>query len=492
VSTVSFLTEAISILFTVENILLILFVSIIGVILGAIPGIGPTLAMALFFPFTFTMEPATGLSVMAVLFATSTYGGSIPAILLRIPGTPGSAATLLDGYPMTQAGRGAEALGLSAVSSWIGGAVGIIALLLFAPSLADLSLILGPPELFLLAVFGLSTVAAVTQGNILKSLAAVSLGVFFASIGTDPIVGQPRFTFGIRYLQGGINIIVLLVGLFAISQVIKLTVEQIEIDSGNTDIQGNVMKGAITAVKSPVNAMRSATIGTFVGAVPGAGLPAANFLAYLVALMSSSNSDSYGQGEPNGVIAGEAANNGSAMGSLIPAMALSIPGGPASAVFIGVMLSYGITPGPSAFDGTLPYVVFVSIVLAQMIFLVMGLFAADKISKLIRLPTTLLVAGITMFALVGSFAVRNNVLDIGVAIFFGVLGYAMEKRDYSLIAFILAVILAPIAEKGYQRSMIIADGDWGIFVSSNIAIGLVIASVAVFMIPILFRLYENR
>jgi putative tricarboxylic transport membrane protein len=208
--------------------------------------------------------------------------------------------------------------------------------------------------------------------------------------------------------------------------------------------------------------------------------------------MSSSTSDSFGQGEPNGVIAGEAANNGSAMGSLIPAMALSIPGGPASAVFIGVMLSYGITPGPSAFEGTLPYVVFVSIILAQVIFLVMGLFAADKISKLIRLPTTLLVTGITMFALVGSFAVRNNVLDIGVAIFFGVLGYAMEKRDYSLIAFILAVILAPIAEKGYQRSMIIADGDWGIFVSSNIAIALVIASVAVFLTPILFRLYESR
>lgn len=491
-STLAFLSEAIATLLTVENILLIVFISVIGVILGAIPGIGPTLAMALFFPFTFTMEPATGLSVMAVLFATSTYGGSIPAILLRIPGTPGSAATLLDGYPLTQSGRGAEALGLSAVSSWIGGTIGIIALLLFAPSLADLSLILGPPELFLLAVFGLSTVAAVTQGNILKSLAAVSLGIFFASIGTDPIVGQPRFTFDIMYLQGGINIIVLLVGLFAISQVIKLTVEQVKISNGDTDIQGNVMKGALTAAKSPVNTIRSGIIGTFVGAVPGAGLPAANFLAYLVSLMSSSDSDAYGQGEPDGVIAGEAANNGSAMGSLIPAMALSIPGGPASAVFIGVMLSYGITPGPSAFQGTLPYVVFVSIILAQIIFLILGLFAADKLSKLIQLPTNLLITGITMFALVGSFAVRNNVLDMGVAIFFGVLGYAMEKRDYSLIAFVLAVILAPIAEKGFQRSMLISHDDWSIFVSSNIAIGLIIASVAVFMTPVLFRVYRSQ
>lgn len=491
-SVLAFLTEAVLTLLTVENILLLVFISVIGVILGAIPGIGPTLAMALFFPFTFTMDPATGLSVMAVLFATSTYGGSIPAILLRIPGTPGSAATLLDGYPMTQAGRGAEALGLSVVASWIGGTVGIIALLLFAPSLADLSLILGPPELFLLAVFGLSTVAAVTQGNILKSLAAVTLGVFFATIGTDPIVGQPRFTFGIRYLQGGINIIVLMVGLFAISQVIDLTVEQVQIESEDNEIQGSVFKGALTAIKSPVNSIRSSIIGTFVGAIPGAGLPAANFLAYLVSLMVSSNSEAYGRGEPNGVIAGEAANNGSAMGSLIPAMALSIPGGPASAVFIGVMLSYGITPGPSAFQGSLPYVVFVSIIFAQFVFLIMGLFAADKISKLIRLPNNLLITSITIFALVGSFAVRNNVLDMGVAIFFGVLGYAMEKRDYSLIAFILAVILAPIAEKGYQRSMIIADGNWSIFVSSNIAIGLVVASIAVFTTPILFRLYESR
>jgi putative tricarboxylic transport membrane protein len=392
---------------------------------------------------------------------------------------------------MTQQGRAAEALGLSVVSSWIGGAVGVIALLLFAPSLADLSLILGPPELFLLAVFGLSTVAAVTRGNILKSLAAVALGVFIASIGTDPILAQPRFTFGFQYLQGGINIVVLLVGLFAISQVIKLAVEQIQIDSGNAEVQGSVMSGALTALKSPINNIRSSIIGTAVGAVPGAGLPAANFLAYLVSVMSSSKPEAYGQGEPNGVIAGEAANNGSAMGSLIPAMALSIPGGPASAVFIGVMLSYGITPGPSAFEGTLPYVVFVSIILGQIVFLFIGLFAADKISKLIQLPRNVLITGITVFALVGSFAVRNNILDIGVAILFGVLGYAMERRDYSIIAFILAVILAPIAEKGYQRSMIIGDGDWGIFVSSPIAIGLVVASVAVFLTPVVFRVYRN-
>jgi putative tricarboxylic transport membrane protein len=489
----SFVVEAFQFALTPTNLLLIVAIALIGVVLGALPGVGPALAMALFFPFTFALDAERALLIMAVLYGSTTYGGSIPAVLLNIPGTPGSTATLLDGYPMTERGRGAEALGLSATSSFVGAITGLLILALFAPVMAQVAFLLGPPEYFMLAVFGLSVVSAVSRGSLMKSVAALALGVLFASVGSDPIQVTPRFTFGMSYLDAGVDLVVLLVGLFAVSQAIEMMVEGSAATTGHDGAvisQEEVLVGVKRLTSSKWNLARSSVLGTVIGAIPGIGITSANFLAYLLALTTSDRPETFGEGNPEGVIAGEASNNGSAMGALIPAMALGIPGGAAAAIFIGVMLTYGITPGPTVFQGELPYIVFVSIFLGSIVFALGGIFAGQYFARVTRLPIDVAVTGILTFALVGSFAARNNVLDVGAALFFGLLGFAMSRRNYSLISFILGFILAPIAERGFRRSLIISNGDYSVFVESLISIALLAGSVILFILPFIVRRYR--
>ena len=488
-ATTQALIEALGLILEPQLLLVIVGISIIGIILGALPGVGPTLAMALFFPFTFALDPVTGLVIMAVIYGSATYGGSISAILVNVPGTPGSAATLLDGYPMTRQGRGAVAIGISTMGSFTGALIGLLLLAFFAPVLADISLLFGPPQFFWLAVLGLSTVSAVSGDSLLKALVAMSLGIFFASIGVDPIRAQPRFVFDTFYLQGGIDLIVLLVGLFAISQSIELALESDEtVTAASAEMRGNVWDGVRESFDDWFGLLRGSVIGTVVGSIPGLGISAANFLSYLTAVNLSNHPETFGKGEPKGIVAAESANNGSAMGALIPAMALAIPGGAAAAVFIGVMLTYGITPGPNVFETTLPYVVFIAIFLGDIVMLLVGLFAAKHIAKVTSLPNDVILTGIVVFALVGSFTVRNNIMDVGVALFFGLLGVLLSRRGYSLISFILGFILAPIAERGFQRALLISGGDYGIFVASPIDIVLIILSIIFLFSPILLRL----
>lgn len=484
--------EAMSIVFGPRMLLIITAVAVIGVILGALPGVGPALAMALFFPFTFVLPAEQGLVIMAVLYGTTAYGGSISAILINVPGTGGSAATLIDGFPMTQRGEGTKAVGISTFSSFTGAVVGLILLALFAPILSRWALQLGPPQIFLLAVLGLCCVSAVSGESVMKSLAAMSLGVFFASVGLDPIRARPRFTFDWLYLQNGVDLIVMLIGVFAISQALKFVLEGDEDVEGSENLGGSALDGFKSVMSDKVGALRGSLIGTIVGAIPGAGMSTANFLSYIITINLSKNPEEFGTGKEEGIIAAETANNGSTMGALIPAMTLAIPGGAAAAVFIGVMFSYGITPGIQAFQGPLPYVVFTSIFLGDLVFLVFGLFAAKYIAKVIQLPRDVLLSGIVVFALVGSFAMRNNVLDIGAAILFGVLGFALSRRGYSLIAFILGFILAPIAEQGYQRAILISSGDYGIFVDSVLNVALILTAIALLLSPIVFRIYRER
>lgn len=486
------LAEAAAYVVDPEMLLMISVVSIIGVFLGAMPGVGPTLAMALFFPLTFVMPAEQGLAIMAVLYGSTAYGGSLSAIMVNVPGTGGSAATLLDGYPMTERGEGARAIGISTISSFIGAVIGLIILALFAPVIARWALQLGPPQIFLMAVLGLCTVSAVSGDSVMKSVAAMSMGVFFATIGVDPIRGQTRFSFGSFYLEAGMDLVVVLIGIFAISQALDFAVKDEEDEIKSATLGGNAISGVQDVMKDKIGVLRGSLVGTFVGAVPGAGMSTANFLSYILAVNTSKTPEEFGKGKPEGVIAAETANNGSTMGALIPAMTLAIPGGAAAAVFIGVMLAYGITPGPEAFDGSLPYIVFISIFLGDIVFLGFGLLAAGYIAKIIELPDDVLLTGIVAFALVGSFAMRNQIFDVGAAIFFGLLGFVLWERGYSIIAFILGFILGPIAEPEFQRSLLISSGDWSIFFNSPLNVVLIVASVVLLLSPILFRIYRSK
>lgn len=448
--------------------------------------------MALFFPLTFVVPAEEGLVIMAVLYGSTTYGGSLSAIMVNVPGTGGSAATLLDGYPMAQRGDGAKAISISTVSSFFGAVFGLACLALFAPIISRWALFLGPSSIFLMAVVGLSTVSAVSGESIMKSVGAMSVGVVLSTVGVDPIRANLRFTFGTAYLEAGLNLIVVLIGIFAVSQSFNYALQKQDISSDAIQIQGASFHGIRTVWNDKIGAVRGSVIGTIVGSIPGAGISAANFLSYIAAVNSSKNPELFGTGKEEGLVAAETANNGSTMGALIPAMTLAIPGGAAAAVFIGVMITYGITPGPQAFDGTLPYIIFSGILIGDFVFLLFGLLLAGYIAKIIELPTDVLLASIVTLALVGAFAMRNNVYDVGAAIVIGIMGFFFVKKGYSLISFILGFILAPIAERGFQRSLLITGGDWSIFYDTPLNVILIIASIVLLLSPILIKLSRNR
>lgn len=483
-------SEIVSFFRSPETLALLVFVSLTGILLGALPGIGPTLALALAFPFTFAMEPAEGLMVMAVLYGSTTYGGSISAILVNIPGTAGSMATLLDGFPMTQRGEALTALSISVTSSFVGAIVGLVFLALFAPVLADVSLLVGPAQFFLLAVLGLSIVSAVVQGSMIKSFVSASLGFLLSVVGVDPFTGINRYVFGFDYLLNGINLVVLAVGMFALSQALKMSLDT-ETIAEVADLAGSTLQGVLTTIRNLPTAIQGSITGSFIGSVPGVGVATANFLAYLVAMQTSKNPERFGSGEPRGVVSGEAANNASAMGALIPTMALAIPGGAAAAIFLSAMTTYGITPGQNVFSSTLPYIVIVSILLGDIVFLVAGLLGAKYFARVSTLPNEAVLVGIVVFSFAGSFAVRNNILDVGAALVFGILAFVMQRKDYSLIAFIIAFILGPIAEDGFRRALLISDGDFSVFVSDSISLVLLAASIVVFFTPIVLRIVRR-
>lgn len=482
------LFEAAEFIFNPTMILIIVVVSIISILLGATPGVGPTLTMVLFFPFTLGGDPALALMVLATAYGASTYGGSISAILVNVPGTGGSSATLLDGYPMTQNRESARALGISTVASFAGAIFGLLCLILFGPKLAQLVFILSPANMFWLAILGLSVVAAVTRGSLLKGLISVSFGVWVASIGRDPTRGASRYTFDHTYLEGGVGIIIAVIGIFAISEVINLAIRDPMANDGEVPDEknaANVWDGVRDVISDPVTTLQSALIGTTIGSIPGVGISAANFLSYLTAVARSKNPKKFGKGNPTGVLAGETANNASTMGALIPAMALGIPGGAAAAVFIGVMLAFGIAPGPSAFQNELPYIIFIAIIIGDIVFLVIGLSLAKYFARVTDLPSDVVLIGITVISLAGGFAIRNLNTDLIVILILGYVAFLMRENGYSIITWIMGFILAPIAERGFQRSLAISGGDYSILFEDIISLFLIVLSIFIFFLPII-------
>ncbi|MEE8587068.1 MAG: tripartite tricarboxylate transporter permease, partial [Acidobacteriota bacterium] len=320
---------------------------LIGVILGALPGVGPAVAVAVLAPLTFHWNSGDALVFLGVLYPSTVYGGSISAILFNIPGHGGSAATVLDGFAMCEKGHGAQALGLSAASSFVGGLVGVTALILFSPLLAQFGLRFGPAENFILGILGLSVIAVVIRTSTVKGLISALLGILASAIGYDVVTGEIRFTFGLLYLQDGIPFVQALIGLFAISQAINLSVSGQPI-ARKARLQGHIVEGALRVLQFPAVLLRSSLIGTVIGALPGAGMVTASFLSYAETMRVSKHPEEFGKGKPEGIVAAEAANNSAIVAALIPTITLGIPGGAGVAVFLGVMTMHGITPGPLA------------------------------------------------------------------------------------------------------------------------------------------------
>ncbi len=484
--------QGIELTLTVQNILLLVAGFFLGVIVGILPGIGPAAGMALILPFSFNLPAGSALILMSGVYLASNYGGSIAAILVNTPGESASAATLLDGYPMTQKGRAAEALGISAAAGSLGGMLGLIALIFTAPLLARMALRFGPPENALLALFALSVISAIVKRNPIKGLISACIGLALATVGMDMVSGDYRFVFGLDDLQDGVPFIQTMVGLFAVAQVIILAEYNRAISK--VDLAGSgLLAGVRTTFKHPLTLMRSFIIGIWIGALPAAGRSTASFMAYAEEVRSAKDKSQFGKGNPVGVIASEMANNSCAMGDLIPTLSLGIPGSVGAAVFLGIMIIFGVIPGYKVFvdHGREVYSLFTAFFIENLLILILGLTYAKYLAKITVVRNDVIVPLILVFSLLGSYSIRNSYFDLGLTSIFGILGYFMAKYGYSPVPLVLALVLGPMLEKNFQRAMIISEGSYTIFLQSGISIALVAMTVFSLCYPYLSVLLEK-
>ncbi|MEW6049072.1 MAG: tripartite tricarboxylate transporter permease [Bacillota bacterium] len=446
--------------------LLIMFACIVaGLIAGALPGISATMAVALLVPFTFTMDPTRGLIALGAIYMAAIYGGAFSAILINAPGTPSSIGTTFDGYPMARQGRGEQAIITATIASVTGGLIGVLFLAFLAPPLASVSLKFGPPEYFWLAVFGLTIVASLSSGSLLKGAIGALFGLLLSTVGIAPIGGDVRFTFGQPELQAGVELVVALIGFFCIPEIITMAANARR--AGKVEVltyqrRRGVFGETVRAVLAqPVNLLRSAFIGMWVGLLPGAGGSVANLVAYDAARRSSRQPERFGTGVIDGVIATESANNAVVGASMVPLFTLGIPGAPPDAVIYGVLLLHGLRPGAELFttQGKIVYTFIVALALATLVMAPIGIWGGRLLNRLVSvLPTRYLVPGVFALTVVGSYAIRNNFFDVVIMLVLGVAGYALKRLGVHPAPVVLGLVLGPIAEEGFVQGLLMGAG----------------------------------
>jgi len=460
-----------------------------GLIVGAMPGMGPLMGIILMVPVAFSLPPVAAMGMLVAIFVGGSSGGAISAILLRIPGTPLAAATLLDGYPMAKNGRAGDAIGIAVSASALGGLFGGIVLLFLSPLLAATALKFAPPEYFALAVLGLLTIAVVSTEATTKGLLAGCLGLLLSTIGTDSFSHENRFTFDNYQLLSGFHIVPVVVGLFALSEMFlqvldgKLTakplVQNIKVGFGSIRL----------TLRHKVNLLRSSTIGTFFGALPGAGGVISSFTAYAIAKSRSRPDEDYGNGAEGGVVATESANNATCGGTLIPTMSLGIPGDASSAVLMGAMFLLGFFPGPELFEQHPDFVggVIYAYLAANVFLLVFGIVLTPLFVSVLKIRKFFLIPLVLLLSAVGVFSIQSSVFDLWVMLGFGVLGYTLRYFDFPLAPIVIGLILGPIAESSYRRALLISDHGHWIFVERPISAAILMACVAIVLLFLPWR-----
>ena len=470
--------QAIAFVFQWQNLAALAGGTIYGIIIGVLPGLGPSAGMALALPLVINWDPATALIFMGALYKCSNYGGSITAILVNTPGDASNAATILDGHPMCQLGRGGVALGLSATSAMVGGTIGMVCLISSAPFLADFALRFGPAEYFLTAMLALSLIAAVVQGATIKGLVAAGLGLLLSTVGFDVITGELRYTLGWAPIEDGVPLIQALVGLFAVTQALVLA-ESGESISRLARLSGGFWEGVRTYFRYPASIVRASLIGLFVGVLPAVGQSSAGLLAWADARRASKHPDTFGKGDPEGVLASETATNACMPGDLVCTIALGIPGSVGAAIFLGVMIIFGIIPGPLVFTekADVIYSLFVALVLTSFVVFVIGMTVGRRLAVVTLLPNEVIVPLILVVSLLGSFAIRNAMPDVMISLAFGALGYVMLKGGFTPIPLLLGLVLGEMVETNYHRALMISGGSYSIFYSSIISKILILLTV---------------
>ncbi len=451
-----------------------------GIIVGALPGLTATMGVALLIPFTFGLDPVHGLIMLVGLFSLFLYGGSISAILIGVPGTPSAAATALDGFVMGKKGLGGKAIGMATIASFVGGTTGALIMTFCSPQLAKIALKFGPPEFFALAFFGLGIIITISGKSILKGLISGIFGLMITMIGFDPLSGVPRLTFGSTELLGGITFIPALIGLFGYSQVFQNIEKILTLPTVKSEIK-NVLPN-FKEIKSVLKTMiKSAFIGTFIGAVPGTGCDVAAFVSYGEARRSSKNPEKFGTGILEGVAAPESGNNGATGGAMIPMLTLGVPGDAVTAVLMGALTIHGFQPGPLLFRDhpEVVYPVFAGMILAQFVMLMVGLAGARFIASLINIDRRILTPIIFFLCVVGSYVMRFSFFDVGVSLIIGIIAYFMNYYGFPGSPILLALILGPMVEQNLRRSLLISHGDPLIFFTRPISAAFIIVGLLI-------------
>ncbi|HWA12228.1 MAG TPA: tripartite tricarboxylate transporter permease [Burkholderiales bacterium] len=468
--------------------------AIYGLFVGAIPGLTATMATALLVPITFFMPAVPAVAAIVTATAMAIFSGDIPGALLRIPGTPASAAYCDEAYAMTKKGQAELVLGAGLVFSVIGGIFGTVVLVTAAPMLADFALQFSTFEYFWLVLLGLTCAVFIASDNVVKGLAALFIGLLVSSVGMENPAAHPRFTFDIPDLMGGITLIPMMVGLFAVSEVLRYVTSVEKPLNLAQDRFGSIFKGQWALLKKyPVQAVRGSALGTLIGALPGAGADIAAWMSYAVSKKFSREPQKFGTGHPEGVVESGAANNSALSGAWIPALVFGIPGDSITAIAIGVLYMKNMFPGPQIFleNPQNIYAVFIVFFLANLMMLPLGVMAIKSYKQVLRVSRAVLMPVILVFCMVGAYAINNTQFDIGVMLVFGVLAFFLEKNGFPVAPIILGAVLGGMLERHFTNSIIKADGDWTMFFSRPIAGTLGAMTVLVWLLPAAIALWKR-
>lgn len=477
--------HAVLTVFSPEVLIPWLLAMTLGIFVGAVPGLTATMAVALIVPLTYHLKPITGLAMILGVSFSSIFAGDIPATFLRIPGTPASGAAILDGYQMSRQGKGALAITLDLTCSFIGGLIGVLILIFVSPFLAEFALKFTFFEYFWLGLLGLSMSAVISKGSTLKGIIAMTFGLLVSTIGVDVTTGYPRFAFGSAELMSGVNFIPAMIGLFGLSEVLRSVLNPASMKSAAVTETIKVSFRSVGKIISRAKRLilQSSIVGTLIGALPGAGADIGAWVSYGVAKRTSRHPEAFGTGCEEGVIAPTAANNAAIGGTWIPALVFGVPGDSITAIVLGAMLMYGLTPGPLVFknDRVLVNQIFSVAVASQFFLLLIGLAGIKAFRWIFKASRNVIVAGVLIFSAVGAYALNNDLFDVGVVLVFGVIGFLMEMAEMPLAPLILGLILGPMIEQNFRTGLIQSSGSLVPFVTRPISLTLFIILLALFL-----------
>ena len=467
---------------------------VIGIVLGALPGLSSTFSLAVMLPVTFSMEPVTGLIFLGTVYMGSTYGGSFAAILVNTPGTPQSITTTFDGFPMAKKGEGGKALSIACLASVFGGLFGIAVFVWLAPPLAEFALLFGPAEFFWLALFGLTIIASLSEGNLIKGLMSGFLGLALSQIGVSVVSGDMRFTYESTALIGGIPIIPATIGLLCMPVAIDLIADAGHHLKAPLEASRSKFMGAVKEVAArKVNLLRSSVLGTVIGIVPAAGGAIASLVAYAEARRAAKPEDKFGEGDPGGIIASESANNATVGSGLVPTFVLGIPGTPPDAVILGAMMVHGVQLGPKLFSehSDIVYTFVAGMTVGTILMLPIGLLIGRYIyMAVIKMPKSFLVPMVALMLIIGAFAIQNSYSDILIMFVLGIMAWTLGRFGFPAAPIVLGLLLGPIAEQGFAQSLMIGrakDDIVGMFFGSGVSFFLITCIIGAIALPPLLR-----